>query len=73
MLCDAFCSHTALPRVKGVHQPRDSAVFFSKTKNHSGNSKQDSYYLRAPSGTIEYDRGSRKAGYGVSIITCGGH
>ena len=30
MLCDAFCSHTALPRVKGVHQPRDSAVFFSK-------------------------------------------
>ena len=29
MLCDAFCSHTALPRVKGMHQPRDSAVFFS--------------------------------------------
>ena len=22
--------HTALPRVKGMHQPRDSAVFFSK-------------------------------------------
>ena len=30
VLCDAFCSHTALPRVKGVHQPRDSAVSFSK-------------------------------------------
>ena len=30
MLCDAFCSHTALPRAKGAHQPRDSAVFFSK-------------------------------------------
>ena len=30
MLCDAFCSHTALPRVKGMHQPRDSAVFSSK-------------------------------------------
>ena len=30
VLCDAFCSHTALPRAKGVHQPRDSAVFFSK-------------------------------------------
>ena len=31
MSCDAFCcSHTALPRVKGMHQPRDSAVFFSK-------------------------------------------
>ena len=29
MLCDAFCPHTALPRVKGMHQPRDSAVFFS--------------------------------------------
>ena len=25
-----FAPHTALPRVKGVHQPRDSAVFFSK-------------------------------------------
>ena len=30
VLCDAFCSHTAPPRVKGVHQPRDSAVFVSK-------------------------------------------
>ena len=30
MLCDAFCSHTAVPRAKGMHQPRDSAVFFSK-------------------------------------------
>ena len=30
VLCDAFCSYTALPRVKGVHQPRDSAVFFSQ-------------------------------------------
>ena len=29
MLCDAFCPHTALPRVKGMHQPRDSAIFFS--------------------------------------------
>ena len=35
MLCDAFCSHTALSRAKGVHQPRDSAVFFLKTNNHS--------------------------------------
>ena len=25
-----FAPHTALPRVKGMHQPRDSAVFFSK-------------------------------------------
>ena len=25
-----FAPHTALPRVKGVHQPRDSAVFSSK-------------------------------------------
>ena len=25
-----FAPHTALPRVKGVHQPRDSAVLFSK-------------------------------------------
>jgi len=31
VLCDAFCSHTALPRAKGVHQARDSAVLFSKT------------------------------------------
>ena len=31
VLCDAFCSHTALPPVKGVHQPRDCAVFFFKT------------------------------------------
>ena len=30
VLCDAFCSNTALPRVKGVHQPRGSAVFSSK-------------------------------------------
>ena len=31
VLCGAFCSHTALPRAKGMHQPRrDSAVFFSK-------------------------------------------
>ena len=30
VLCDAFCSHTALPRAKGIHQPRDSAVFPSK-------------------------------------------
>ena len=29
MLCDAFCPHTALPRAKGMHQPRDSAIFFS--------------------------------------------
>ena len=40
MLCDAFCSHTALPRAKGVHQPRDSAVFPLKTNNHSSSSKQ---------------------------------
>ena len=25
-----FAPHTALPRVKGAHQPRDSAVFLSK-------------------------------------------
>ena len=25
-----FAPHTALPRAKGMHQPRDSAVFFSK-------------------------------------------
>ena len=31
-----FAPHTALPRVKGVHQPRDSAVFFLKTNSHSG-------------------------------------
>ena len=30
-----FAPHTALPRVKGVHQPRDSAVFFLKTNSHS--------------------------------------
>ena len=30
MLCGAFCPHTALPRAKGVRQPRESAVFFSK-------------------------------------------
>ena len=34
VLCDAFCSHTALPRVKDMHQPRDSAVFSLKTKSH---------------------------------------
>ena len=39
VLCDAFCSHTALPRAKGMHQPRDSAVFPLKTNNHSS-SKQ---------------------------------
>ena len=43
-MCDAFCSHTALPRVKGVHQPRDSAVFLLKTNNHSSN-KQYSHSL----------------------------
>ena len=26
-----FAPHTALPRVKGMHQPRDSAVLFSTT------------------------------------------
>ena len=31
--------HTTLPRVKGVHQPRDSAVFFLKTNNHSGSAR----------------------------------
>ena len=31
--------HTALPRVKGMHQPRDSAVFFLKTNNHSGSAR----------------------------------
>ena len=35
MLCGAFCSHTALPRVKGMPQPRDSSVFPLKTNNHS--------------------------------------
>ena len=25
-----FAPHTALPRAKGMHQPRDSAVFFSE-------------------------------------------
>ena len=35
MLCDAFCSHTALPRVKGVHQPRENAILSLKTNNHS--------------------------------------
>ena len=40
MLCDAFCSHTALPRAKGVHQPRDSTVFSLKANNHSNSSKR---------------------------------
>ena len=40
MLCDAFCSHTALPRVKGVHQPRYSAVLFLKTNSNSSSSKR---------------------------------
>ena len=39
MLCDAFCPHTALPRVKGMHQPRDSAIFFSQNKHHSGSAR----------------------------------
>ena len=42
VLCDAFCLHlhTALPRVKGVHQPRDSAVFPLQTNNRSSSSSK---------------------------------
>ena len=41
MLCDAFCSHTALPRARGMHQPRDSAVFSLKTNNNSNSDEQN--------------------------------
>ena len=30
-----FAPHTALPRAKGMHQPRDSAFIFLKTNSHS--------------------------------------
>ena len=39
VLCGAFCSHIALPRAKGMHQPRDSAVLPLKTNNHSGSGR----------------------------------
>ena len=35
-----FAPHTALPRVKGVHQPRDSAVFFSKQTATASSSRR---------------------------------
>ena len=45
MLCDAFCSHTALPRAKGVHQPRGSAVFSLKTNSHSDRASLETFGL----------------------------
>ena len=36
-----FAPHTALPRVKGVHQPRDSAVFFLKTNSREGEGEEE--------------------------------
>ena len=35
VLCDEAFSHIALPRAKSMHQPRESAVFFSKHKQTS--------------------------------------
>ena len=50
VLCDAFYSHTALPRAQGVHQPRDSAVFPLKTNNHNSNEQGDCLGKRAGEG-----------------------
>ena len=38
MLCDADCSHTALPQAKGMHQPRDSSALFPR--KHTNNSSR---------------------------------
>ena len=43
MLCDAFCSHTALPRVKGAHQPRASAVFLFENTIRGRGKEQSSH------------------------------
>ena len=66
MLCDAFCSHTALPRAKGMQQPRDSAVFPLKTNNHNSN-KQYSQSLTKEGRRVWKDRPQKKNRPGVII------
>ena len=53
MLCDAFCSHAALPRVKDVHQPRESAVFSLKTNKPNSN-KQYIHSLTTHTRALRY-------------------
>ena len=61
MLCDAFCSHTALLRAKGVHQPRDSSAVFSQNQNA---------IKRNRAGNKRTTRRSRRGAAGRQLLAC---